>query len=72
MPPLDDGDLLYIPSALPGLSIGKASELLRQTDRLIRTLPEAARVLGKAGRAETATDPAPLEVFERRRAVEAS
>ena len=64
MPRLDEGDLLYMPSALPGLSIGKATELLQQTDRLIRTLPEVARVFGKAGRAETATDPAPLEMFE--------
>src|SRR5437899_1342753 len=64
MPPLDEGDLLYMPSALPGLSAGKASELLQQTDRLIKTLPEVARVFGKAGRAETATDPAPLEMFE--------
>jgi Cu(I)/Ag(I) efflux system membrane protein CusA/SilA len=64
MPPLDEGDLLYMPSALPGLSAGKASELLQQTDRLIRTLPEVASVFGKAGRAETATDPAPLEMFE--------
>jgi Cu(I)/Ag(I) efflux system membrane protein CusA/SilA len=64
MPPLDEGDLLYMPSALPGLSAGKASELLQQTDRLIRTVPEVAAVFGKAGRAETATDPAPLEMFE--------
>ncbi len=64
MPPLDEGDLLYMPSALPGLSAGKASELLQQTDRLIKTLPEVASVFGKAGRAETATDPAPLEMFE--------
>lgn len=64
MPPLDEGDLLYMPSALPGLSVGKASELLQQTDRLIRTVPEVARVFGKAGRADTATDPAPLEMFE--------
>ena len=64
MPRLDEGDLLYMPSALPGLSVGKATELLQQTDRLIRTLPEVARVFGKAGRAETATDPAPLEMFE--------
>ena len=64
MPPLDEGDLLYMPSALPGLSISKASELLQQTDRLIRTVPEVARVFGKAGRADTATDPAPLEMFE--------
>jgi Cu(I)/Ag(I) efflux system membrane protein CusA/SilA len=64
MPPLDEGDLLYMPSALPGLSISKASALLQQTDRLIKTVPEVARVFGKAGRADTATDPAPLEMFE--------
>jgi len=64
MPPLDEGDLLYMPSALPGISAGKASELLQQTDRLIKTVPEVASVFGKAGRAETATDPAPLEMFE--------
>jgi Cu(I)/Ag(I) efflux system membrane protein CusA/SilA len=64
MPPLDEGDLLYMPSALPGLSAGKAAELLQQTDRLIRTVPEVQTVYGKAGRAETATDPAPLEMFE--------
>ena len=64
MPPLDEGDLLYMPSALPGLSPGKAAELLQQTDRLIKTVPEVASVFGKAGRAETATDPAPLEMFE--------
>jgi len=64
MPPLDEGDLLYMPSALPGISAGKAAELLQQTDRLIKTLPEVATVFGKAGRAETATDPAPLEMFE--------
>jgi copper/silver efflux system protein len=64
MPRLDEGDLLYMPSALPGLSAGKAGELLQQTDRLIRTVPEVASVFGKAGRAETATDPAPLEMFE--------
>lgn len=64
MPALDEGDLLYMPSALPGLSISKASELLQQTDRLIKTVPEVERVFGKAGRADTATDPAPLEMFE--------
>jgi Cu(I)/Ag(I) efflux system membrane protein CusA/SilA len=64
MPHLDEGDLLYMPSALPGLSAGKAGELLQQTDRLIKTVPEVASVYGKAGRAETATDPAPLEMFE--------
>jgi Cu(I)/Ag(I) efflux system membrane protein CusA/SilA len=65
MPNLDEGDLLYMPSALPGLSAAaKASQLLQQTDRLIKTLPEVESVFGKAGRAETATDPAPLEMFE--------
>jgi len=64
MPPLDEGDLLYMPSALPGLSAAKAAQLLQQTDRMIKTVPEVARVFGKAGRAETATDPAPLEMFE--------
>ena len=64
LPPLDEGDLLYMPSALPGLSAQKAAELLQRTDRLIRTVPEVASVFGKAGRAESATDPAPLEMFE--------
>src|SRR5690606_30608987 len=64
LPPLDEGDLLYMPTALPGLSAAKAAELLQQTDRLIKTVPEVLRVFGKAGRAETATDPAPLEMFE--------
>ena len=64
MPPLDEGDILYMPSALPGLSAGKVSQLLQQTDRLIKTVPEVQSVFGKAGRAETATDPAPLEMFE--------
>ena len=64
MPAFDEGDLLYMPSALPGISIAKASELLQQTDRLIKTVPEVASVFGKAGRAESATDPAPLEMFE--------
>ncbi len=64
LPPLDEGDLLYMPTALPGLSAGKAAELLQQTDRLIRTVPEVATVFGKVGRAETATDPAPLEMIE--------
>ena len=64
LPPLDEGDLLYMPSALPGLSVSKAGELLQQTDRLIKTVPEVERVFGKAGRADTATDPAPLEMFE--------
>ena len=64
LPAMDEGDLLYMPSALPGLSPAKASELLQQTDRMIKTVPEVASVFGKAGRAETATDPAPLEMFE--------
>ncbi len=64
MPQINEGDLLYMPSALPGLSVAKASELLQQTDRLIKTVPEVETVFGKAGRAETATDPAPLEMFE--------
>jgi Cu(I)/Ag(I) efflux system membrane protein CusA/SilA len=64
MPPLDEGDVLYMPSALPGLSAGKAAQVLQQTDRLIMTVPEVERVFGKMGRAETATDPAPLEMFE--------
>jgi len=64
LPALDEGDLLYMPSALPGLSVSKATELLQQTDRLIKTVPEVERVFGKAGRADTATDPAPLEMFE--------
>ncbi len=64
LPSMDEGDLLYMPSALPGISAGKAAELLQQTDRLILTVPEVKTVFGKAGRAETATDPAPLEMFE--------
>jgi Cu(I)/Ag(I) efflux system membrane protein CusA/SilA len=64
LPPLDEGDLLYMPSALPGLSAQQAAQLLQQTDRLIKTVPEVEHVFGKAGRAETATDPAPLEMFE--------
>ncbi|MEG0822416.1 MAG: efflux RND transporter permease subunit [Burkholderiaceae bacterium] len=64
MPPLDEGDLLYMPSALPSLSAGKAAEILQQTDRLIATVPEVKTVFGKMGRAETATDPAPLEMVE--------
>ena len=64
LPKLDEGDLLYMPSALPGLSAQKAAELLQITNRMIKTLPEVERVFGKAGRAETATDPAPLEMFE--------
>ena len=64
MPPLDEGDVLYMPSALPGISTGKASQLTQQADRLLMTIPEVERVFGKMGRAETATDPAPLEMSE--------
>jgi Cu(I)/Ag(I) efflux system membrane protein CusA/SilA len=64
MPPLYEGDLLYMPSALPGLSAGKAAQILQQTDRIIATVPEVKRVFGKIGRAESATDPAPLEMVE--------
>ena len=64
LPPLDEGDLLYMPTLLPGVSPQKARELLQQTDRLILTVPEVARVFGKAGRADSATDPAPMEMFE--------
>jgi Cu(I)/Ag(I) efflux system membrane protein CusA/SilA len=64
MPPLDEGDLMYMPTTYPGISVGKARELLQQTDKLIRTLPEVATVFGKVGRAETATDPAPLTMIE--------
>jgi Cu(I)/Ag(I) efflux system membrane protein CusA/SilA len=64
MPELDEGDFLYMPTTLPGLSTDAARALLQQTDRLIRTVPEVERVFGKAGRADTATDPAPIEMFE--------
>ncbi|KTD30965.1 Cation efflux system protein cusA [Legionella moravica] len=64
MPDLDEGDLLYMPTTFPGISIGKAQELLQQTDKLIRSVPEVDTVLGKIGRAETATDPAPLSMVE--------
>ncbi len=64
MPPLDEGALLYMPTALPGLSADKARQQLQLSDRMIRTVPEVAHVFGKAGRAETATDPAPIEMFE--------
>ena len=64
LPPLYEGDLLYMPSALPGISTGKAAQLLQQTDKLIATVPEVKSVFGKIGRAETATDPAPLEMVE--------
>ncbi len=64
MPPLYEGDLLYMPTTLPGISITKARELLQQTDRIIGSFPEVERVFGKVGRAETATDPAPLSMIE--------
>ncbi len=64
MPDLDEGDLLYMPSAFPAVSAGKAQEILQQTDRLIKTVPEVKRVFGKVGRAESATDPAPLTMIE--------
>jgi Cu(I)/Ag(I) efflux system membrane protein CusA/SilA len=64
LPQFDEGDVLYMPTALPGLSAGKASQLLQLSNRLIKTVPEVAHVFGKAGRADTATDPAPLEMFE--------
>ncbi|MCG9713850.1 efflux RND transporter permease subunit [Shewanella insulae] len=64
MPELEEGDLLYMPTALPGISASKAAEVLQQTDRLIKTVPEVSRVFGKVGRAETATDPAPLTMLE--------
>lgn len=64
MPPLDEGDLLYMPTTLPGVSAQKAKELLQQTDRIIKSFPEVESVFGKVGRAETATDPAPLDMIE--------
>ena len=64
MPELDEGDLMYMPTTYPGISVGKARELLQQTDKLIATLPEVETVFGKIGRADTATDPAPLTMIE--------
>jgi len=64
MPPLDEGDILYMPTTYPGISITKAKELLQQTDRILKTFPEVESVFGKVGRAETATDPAPLSMLE--------
>ncbi|MER2604115.1 MAG: CusA/CzcA family heavy metal efflux RND transporter, partial [Candidatus Competibacter phosphatis] len=64
MPDLDEGDLLYMPTTFPAVSIGKAVEIMQQTDKLIRAVPEVRRVFGKVGRAETATDPAPLSMIE--------
>ena len=64
MPPLNEGDLLYMPTTLPGISITKARELLQQTDKIIKSFPEVDSVFGKIGRADTATDPAPLAMLE--------
>ena len=64
IPPLDEGDLMYMPTTYAGISIGKARELLQQTDKMIKTVPEVENVFGKMGRAETATDPAPLTMME--------
>ena len=64
LPQMNEGDLLYMPSALPGLSAAEASRLLQQTNRMIKTVPEVETVFGKSGRADSATDPAPLEMFE--------
>ena len=64
MPPLDEGDLLYMPTTDPSISITKAKQILQQTDKLIMTFPEVMSVYGKAGRAESATDPAPLDMIE--------
>ena len=64
MPPLDEGDILYMPTTYPGLSITKAKEILQQTDKILYTFPEVHQVFGKVGRAETATDPAPLAMIE--------
>jgi Cu(I)/Ag(I) efflux system membrane protein CusA/SilA len=64
IPPLDEGDLMYMPTTYPGISVGKARELLQQTNKLIKTVPEVDTVWGKVGRAETATDPAPLTMIE--------
>ncbi|MEM5709702.1 efflux RND transporter permease subunit, partial [Elizabethkingia meningoseptica] len=64
MPTLNEGTLLYMPATLPGLSITKATDLVQKQDEIIKSFPEVASVYGKAGRAATATDPAPLEMFE--------
>ncbi len=64
MPPLDEGDILYMPSTFPGISITKAKELLQQTDKILKTFAEVQSVFGKVGRADTATDPAPLSMAE--------
>jgi len=64
MPPLDEGDIMYMPTTYPGISIDKAREILQNTDKMIMSVPEVKRVFGKIGRAETATDPAPLTMIE--------
>src|SRR5574340_1500952 len=64
MPTLNEGTLLYMPASLPGMSVTKAGELMQTQDKIIKSFPEVASVYGKAGRAQTATDPAPLEMFE--------
>ena len=64
MPPLEEGSILYMPSTMPGISITEAQKVLQVTDRIIKQFPEVDRVLGKAGRAETSTDPAPLSMLE--------
>jgi Cu(I)/Ag(I) efflux system membrane protein CusA/SilA len=64
MPPLDEGSLFYMPTTMPGISISEAQTLLQVSDRIIRQFPEVDRVLGKAGRADTSTDPAPLSMLE--------
>ncbi len=64
MPPLEEGSILYMPSTAPGISLTEAQKVLQVTDRIIKQFPEVDRVLGKAGRAETATDPAPLSMLE--------
>ena len=64
MPTLNEGTLLYMPASLPGMSITKAAEVLQTQDKIIKSFPEVSSVYGKAGRANTATDPAPIEMFE--------
>jgi Cu(I)/Ag(I) efflux system membrane protein CusA/SilA len=64
MPTLNEGTLFYMPTTLPGLSVTKAAELLQTQNKIIKSFPEVASVFGKAGRAQTATDPAPMEMFE--------
>ena len=64
MPPLEEGSILYMPSTMPGISIQEAQKVLQVTDRIIKQFPEVDRVLGKAGRADTSTDPAPLSMLE--------